>query len=63
MEGRSKYILVLTPTRRGCRAEDVILDFLRVIEFEGIKAVTSEDPMVVWEYACEGGNGEARAKF
>lgn len=51
MEGRSKYILVLTPTRRGGRDEGFILNCLRLIELEGIRAVTSEDTMVVEEHA------------
>ena len=51
MEGRSKYILVLTPTRREGRDGVVILIYLRLIDLEGMKAVTSEDTMVVGEYA------------
>ena len=48
MEGRSKYILVLTPTRRGGKDEAVILIRLMFIEFEVMKA---EDAMVVGEHA------------
>ena len=51
MEGRSKYILVLTPTRRRGRDEGVILIYSRFMWFEGMKAVTSEDTTVVGEYA------------